>query len=112
MDLNRRTFVQTVAAGTALAASSGHSALAQGAKVKAVAFDAYGTLFDVYFVGQLAEKLFPGQGNAISQQGSRIRVCGPIPGVGSETYGPPDALLEPAKCEANKRPQRRLRACF
>ena len=67
MDLTRRTFAQTVAAGAALAASSDHSALAQGAKVKAVAFDAYGTLFDVYSVGQLAEKLFPGQGNAIGQ---------------------------------------------
>jgi 2-haloacid dehalogenase len=67
MDLDRRTFVQTLAVGAALAASAGHSALAQGAKIKAVAFDAYGTLFDVYSVGQLAEKLFPGQGNAISQ---------------------------------------------
>lgn len=33
---------------------------------KAVLFDAYGTLFDVYSVGQLAEQLFPGQGSAIS----------------------------------------------
>jgi hypothetical protein len=24
----------------------------------------------------------------------------------------PDALTEPAECEASKRPQRRLRACF
>lgn len=29
---------------------------------QAVLFDAYGTLFDVYSVGQLAETLFPGQG--------------------------------------------------
>ena len=34
---------------------------------KAVLFDAYGTLFDVYSVGLLAEQLFPGQGNALGQ---------------------------------------------
>ena len=34
-------------------------------KPKAVLFDAYGTLFDVYSVGLLAEQLFPGQGNAL-----------------------------------------------
>ena len=33
---------------------------------KAVLFDAYGTLFDVYSVADLAEKLFPGHGTAIS----------------------------------------------
>jgi 2-haloacid dehalogenase len=33
---------------------------------KAVLFDAYGTLFDVYSVGLLAEQLFPGQGQALS----------------------------------------------
>jgi 2-haloacid dehalogenase len=33
---------------------------------KAVVFDAYGTLFDVYSVGALAERLFPGQGAALS----------------------------------------------
>jgi 2-haloacid dehalogenase len=32
---------------------------------KAVLFDAYGTLFDVYSVGRLAEQLFPGQGGAL-----------------------------------------------
>jgi 2-haloacid dehalogenase len=30
--------------------------------IKAVAFDAYGTLFDVYSIGVLAEDLFPGKG--------------------------------------------------
>jgi 2-haloacid dehalogenase len=34
-------------------------------KPKAVLFDAYGTLFDVYSVGLLAEQLFPGHGNAL-----------------------------------------------
>jgi 2-haloacid dehalogenase len=33
---------------------------------QAVLFDAYGTLFDVYSVAQLAEQLFPGHGTAIS----------------------------------------------
>ena len=33
---------------------------------KLIAFDAYGTLFDVYSIGTLAEKLFPGQGKALS----------------------------------------------
>ena len=33
---------------------------------RAVVFDAYGTLFDVYSVGLLAEQLFPGHGEALS----------------------------------------------
>ena len=33
---------------------------------KLIAFDAYGTLFDVYSMGQLAEELFPGHGHAFS----------------------------------------------
>jgi 2-haloacid dehalogenase len=33
---------------------------------KLIAFDAYGTLFDVYSMGQLAEELFPGHGQALS----------------------------------------------
>ena len=34
--------------------------------VQAVLFDAYGTLFDVYSVGALAEQLFPGKGEALA----------------------------------------------
>jgi 2-haloacid dehalogenase len=34
---------------------------------KAVLFDAYGTLFDVYSVGMLAEQLFPLQGERLAQ---------------------------------------------
>lgn len=34
-------------------------------KPKAALFDAYGTLFDVYSVGLLAEQLFPGHGDAL-----------------------------------------------
>jgi 2-haloacid dehalogenase len=33
---------------------------------KLIAFDAYGTLFDVYSMSQLAEELFPGHGQALS----------------------------------------------
>ncbi len=35
-------------------------------KLRAVLFDAYGTLFDVYSVGLLAEQLYPGQGPALA----------------------------------------------
>jgi 2-haloacid dehalogenase len=34
---------------------------------RAIAFDAYGTLFDVHSVRQLADTLFPAQGEALSQ---------------------------------------------
>ena len=37
-------------------------------KVTAVIFDAYGTLFDVYSVGLLADQLFPGFGERLSLQ--------------------------------------------
>ena len=33
---------------------------------KLIAFDAYGTLFDVYSMGQLAETLFPGHGQSLA----------------------------------------------
>ena len=33
---------------------------------QAIAFDAYGTLFDVYSIGALAEKLFPNKGEALA----------------------------------------------
>ncbi len=33
---------------------------------KLIAFDAYGTLFDVYSMGELAEQIFPGYGQALS----------------------------------------------
>jgi 2-haloacid dehalogenase len=34
--------------------------------VKAIVFDAYGTLFDVYSIGALAEQLFPGKGEVLA----------------------------------------------
>lgn len=36
-------------------------------KPRAILFDAYGTLFDVYSVGLLAEQLYPGRGTALGQ---------------------------------------------
>ena len=35
--------------------------------VKAIIFDAYGTLFDVYSISALAHRLFPGKGNALAE---------------------------------------------
>ena len=48
--------------------------------IQAALFDAYGTLFDVYSVAQLAEQLFPGHGTAISlvwrdKQIEYTRIC-------------------------------------
>lgn len=34
--------------------------------IQAIVFDAYGTLFDVYSIGALAEKRFPGRGEALA----------------------------------------------
>jgi 2-haloacid dehalogenase len=34
--------------------------------IQAIIFDAYGTLFDVYSIGVLAEKLYPGRGSALA----------------------------------------------
>ena len=53
-----------VAAGAALAAAQ---AAGQFKNVKALAFDAYGTLFDVFSVTALCETLFPGKGNQLAQ---------------------------------------------
>jgi 2-haloacid dehalogenase len=41
--------------------------MANTAKVQALLFDVYGTLFDVHSVVQLCEQLFPGKGVALSQ---------------------------------------------
>lgn len=41
--------------------------LSAASPVKAVLFDAYGTLFDVYSVALRAEQLFPGQGDALAK---------------------------------------------
>lgn len=36
--------------------------------IQTIAFDAYGTLFDVFSVTSLCEELFPGNGNALAQR--------------------------------------------
>jgi 2-haloacid dehalogenase len=75
MSNDRREFLKI--AGTAAAAATAvmHTtpAAAQTAAsgqfrgVKALAFDAYGTLFDVFSVTALCEQLFPGKGNQLAQ---------------------------------------------
>jgi 2-haloacid dehalogenase len=80
MSTNRRHFIKTVgAAGVTAAAVRGASGRiaaagsqsvaerAAGPGVRALAFDAYGTLFDVFSVTALCEELFPGQGAALAQ---------------------------------------------
>ena len=75
MSNDRREFMKI--AGTAAAVAAGAmattSAAAQTAGsgqlrgIKALAFDAYGTLFDVFSVTALCEQLFPGKGNQLAQ---------------------------------------------
>jgi 2-haloacid dehalogenase len=65
-------------------------------KPRAILFDAYGTLFDVFSVGVLAEQIFPGQGPAISQlwrdkqiEYTRlVSMSGPADVAGSKQYRP------------------------
>src|SRR5687767_13355469 len=75
MPNDRREFM-TIAGATAAvagAALAARQAAAQTAVagqfkgVKALAFDAYGTLFDVFSVTALCEQLFPGKGNQLAQ---------------------------------------------
>ena len=73
MPNDRREFMKiagaTAAAAGALAAvpTAANAQAARFASVKALAFDAYGTLFDVFSVTALCEKLFPGKGNQVAQ---------------------------------------------
>jgi 2-haloacid dehalogenase len=73
MSSDRREFMQlagatTIAAGAAFAATKAAAQTAgQFRNVKALAFDAYGTLFDVFSVTALCETLFPGKGNQLAQ---------------------------------------------
>jgi len=59
-------------------------------KPRAVLFDAYGTLFDVYSVALLAEQLFPGHGNALSLlwRDKQIEYTRLVTGSGGEHYQP------------------------
>jgi 2-haloacid dehalogenase len=65
--------MQLAGAATAVAAT-GWAAAPAGAQtsgqfkaIKALAFDAYGTLFDVFSVTALCEQLYPGKGTQLAQ---------------------------------------------
>ena len=73
MSSDRRDFMRIVGA-TAAAAGAAWAAPPVAAQtagqfkaVKALAFDAYGTLFDVFSVTALCEQLYPGKGNQLAQ---------------------------------------------
>jgi len=73
-ELDRREFVKVAAAATVAGGAMSASIAATAAEaattfknIKALAFDAYGTLFDVFSVTKLCEELFPGKGNALAQ---------------------------------------------
>ena len=85
MEADRRDFIKavSVAGATAAAAAAAHGVSAMGAApgpaavaqppvrldgIEAVAFDAYGTLFDVFSVTALCEELFPGDGEGLAQR--------------------------------------------
>src|ERR1700745_1999542 len=73
MPSNRRTFMKLAGTATAVAATSRAATPAaahangQFKAIKALMFDAYGTLFDVFSVTALCEQLFPGKGNQLAQ---------------------------------------------
>ncbi len=75
MSHDRREFMKiagaaAVVAGAALAAGPATAQTAmpgQFKAIKALAFDAYGTLFDVFSVTALCEKLYPGKGAQLAQ---------------------------------------------
>jgi len=50
-----------------LMANKGWNTVGCMKKIRAVLFDAYGTLFDVYSIALLAEQQFPGQGQRLAQ---------------------------------------------
>lgn len=70
----RRDFIKTVGATAVVASTGSASVLASAAQtderfagIEAVAFDAYGTLFDVFSVTALCEELFPGHGTPLAK---------------------------------------------
>ncbi len=75
MSNDRREFMKIAGAAAAVTSAalatapvSAQTAMVGRFKgVKALAFDAYGTLFDVFSVTALCEQLFPGKGNQLAQ---------------------------------------------
>ncbi len=73
MPSDRRELMQ-IAGATAALAGAAFAATPAAAQttgqfkaVSALAFDAYGTLFDVFSVTALCEQLYPGKGNQLAQ---------------------------------------------
>jgi 2-haloacid dehalogenase len=73
MKRTRRHFIELVGAAAA-AASAAPSAIVNAdgqpqptGRISVLAFDAYGTLFDVFSVTALCEELFPGLGSSLAQ---------------------------------------------
>ena len=78
MKADRRDFIKAMGATSAVASTMSAAGLARGVGsaaqpvnrlegIEAFAFDAYGTLFDVFSVTALCEELFPGNGNVLAQ---------------------------------------------
>ena len=65
--LPRRWFRRTMEEAAALAAAAGYSGERETAMIEAIAFDAYGTLYDVYSVERKCEEEYPGSGAAMSR---------------------------------------------
>src|SRR6266700_6932141 len=68
MPADRREFMKVMAAAVTMQTSNPQSRVPNPVQgpLKALAFDAYGTLFDVYSVTSLCEQLFPGNGMALA----------------------------------------------
>ncbi|MBT0963997.1 haloacid dehalogenase type II [Denitromonas iodatirespirans] len=64
--------------------------------IRAIAFDAFGTLFDVFSVTALAERLFPGQGDAVSRLWRLKQIEYSFLRTLSKRYEPFDAVTESA----------------
>lgn len=64
--------------------------------IRTIAFDAFGTLFDVFSVTALAERLFPGQGDAISRLWRQKQIEYTFLRTLSQRYEPFDAVTESA----------------
>ena len=73
MPSDRRELMQIAGATAALAGAAfaatpvAAQTTGQFKTVSALAFDAYGTLFDVFSVTALCEQLYPGKGNQLAQ---------------------------------------------
>jgi 2-haloacid dehalogenase len=73
MSNDRREFMKLAGATAAAAGLVGAATpvvaqvVGQFKAIKALAFDAYGTLFDVFSVTALCEQLYPGKGNQLAQ---------------------------------------------